>query len=233
MESGGWREKSMSICNLRIFSPKSSHFPDAFAIVPDLRANVWRAFPFWDLFGNWPWTSHVPEVSAALWEAFLVWLGVFFNVPQIALHGSHVVCYLAFYRHKPLERGKCPYQPTPSRKEQASGTSNSGCWGTNLKPFLGHQKLPPITLIHLLSLLFFFFHWLHWVFLVTLCSSLQLMGSRAHSSVVVACRLSCPAACGILAPWSGVEPTSPALEGEFLTTGPPGKSLIYLLWQDR
>ena len=30
---------------------------------------------------------------------------------------------------------------------------------------------------------------------------------------------------GILAPWSGIEPASPALEGEVLTTGLPGKSL--------
>ena len=32
-------------------------------------------------------------------------------------------------------------------------------------------------------------------------------------------------ACGILAPLLGIEPTLPALEGEVLTTGPPGKSL--------
>ena len=32
-------------------------------------------------------------------------------------------------------------------------------------------------------------------------------------------------ACGVLAPRPGVEPTRPALEGEVLTTGPPGKSL--------
>ena len=31
-------------------------------------------------------------------------------------------------------------------------------------------------------------------------------------------------ACGILAPWPGIEPALPALEGEVLTTGPPGKS---------
>ena len=37
-------------------------------------------------------------------------------------------------------------------------------------------------------------------------------------------RLSCPAACGILVPWPGIEPTSPALQSRFLTTGPPGKS---------
>ena len=31
-------------------------------------------------------------------------------------------------------------------------------------------------------------------------------------------------ACGILAPWPGIEPAPPPLEGEVLTTGPPGKS---------
>ena len=29
--------------------------------------------------------------------------------------------------------------------------------------------------------------------------------------------------CGILTPWPGIKPTPPALEGEVLTTGPPGK----------
>ena len=32
-------------------------------------------------------------------------------------------------------------------------------------------------------------------------------------------------ACGALVPWSGIEPASSALQGEFLTTGPPAKSL--------
>ena len=32
-------------------------------------------------------------------------------------------------------------------------------------------------------------------------------------------------ACGILAPQPGIKPTSSALEGEVLTTGPPGKPL--------
>ena len=31
-------------------------------------------------------------------------------------------------------------------------------------------------------------------------------------------------ACGILAPWPGIEPIPPALEGKVLATGPPGKS---------
>ena len=41
-------------------------------------------------------------------------------------------------------------------------------------------------------------------------------------------------ACGILAPWRGMEPTLSALEGKVSTTGPPGKSLNQvpspLLW---
>ena len=31
-------------------------------------------------------------------------------------------------------------------------------------------------------------------------------------------------ACGILAPWPGIEPGLPTLEGGVLSTGPPGKS---------
>ena len=34
---------------------------------------------------------------------------------------------------------------------------------------------------------------------------------------------------GISVPRPGIEPTSPALEGGFLTTGPPGKSLEILI----
>ena len=47
---------------------------------------------------------------------------------------------------------------------------------------------------------------------------------RRMSSVVVPRGLSCPTACGILVPRPGIEPASPALEGMFFTTGPPGKS---------
>ena len=47
-------------------------------------------------------------------------------------------------------------------------------------------------------------------------------------SVVVACRLSCFMTCGILLPQPGIEPTFPALQGGFLTTGPPGKSPVEL-----
>ena len=36
--------------------------------------------------------------------------------------------------------------------------------------------------------------------------------------------LCCSAACGILVPRPGLEPVSPALQGGFVTTGPPVKS---------
>ena len=34
--------------------------------------------------------------------------------------------------------------------------------------------------------------------------------------------------CVTLAPWPGIEPTLSILEGEVLTTGPPGNSLSFL-----
>ena len=45
-------------------------------------------------------------------------------------------------------------------------------------------------------------------------------------SLVAGYSLSCPTACGILVPLPRIEPASPALEGEFLTTEPSGKSLF-------
>ena len=47
--------------------------------------------------------------------------------------------------------------------------------------------------------------------------------SRAWASVVAAHGLRCPGACGIF-PDTGIEPVSPALVGQFLTTGPSVKS---------
>ena len=39
-------------------------------------------------------------------------------------------------------------------------------------------------------------------------------------------------ACGISAPWPGIEPTCHALEGKALTTGPPGKSPLSFSWDN-
>ena len=58
-----------------------------------------------------------------------------------------------------------------------------------------------------------------------LLSSCGTQALECAGSVVVVRGLSCPAtAYGILVPRTGIEPVSPALEGRFLTTGPPGKS---------
>ena len=47
----------------------------------------------------------------------------------------------------------------------------------------------------------------------------------AQASVVAVNRFSRSTECKVLVPRPGIEPTSPALQGGFLTTGPPGKSL--------
>ena len=51
------------------------------------------------------------------------------------------------------------------------------------------------------------------------------------ASVVMAHGLSCPDACGILVPRPGIEPTSPALAGGFITTGPPASVLMTAFMQ--
>ena len=45
-----------------------------------------------------------------------------------------------------------------------------------------------------------------------------------HDLSIMVRRLSWPAECRILVPQPGIEPMSPALQGTYLTTGPPGKS---------
>ena len=56
------------------------------------------------------------------------------------------------------------------------------------------------------------------------------MGSRAR--VLSSCGMQAylPAACGILVYKPGIKPVSLALEGGFLTTGPPRKSLYFILF---
>ena len=80
-----------------------------------------------------------------------------------------------------------------------------------------------------------FLSWLHWgthalwhgTQLVSSCGSwapeLRLSSCGVADSLVLGLRLSCPEACGILVPQPRIKPASPALEGGFLTTGPPGK----------
>ena len=49
------------------------------------------------------------------------------------------------------------------------------------------------------------------------------------SSCATRAQLSCSVACSILIPQAGVEPESPALQSESLTTGPAGKSQLPLV----
>ena len=91
-----------------------------------------------------------------------------------------------------------------------------------------------VTFISFSFLSFFLFIWLHQVLVAAckifiasrglLCSSCGARALECTGSVAVARRLSCLTARGILVPRPGIEPVSPALEGGFLTTGPPGKS---------
>ena len=48
-------------------------------------------------------------------------------------------------------------------------------------------------------------------------------GLQSAGSVIVVLGLSCSVACRILVSQPGIGPTSPAQQGEFLNTGPPGK----------
>ena len=68
-------------------------------------------------------------------------------------------------------------------------------------------------------------------FLISFFYILAALGlySSTWTSLVAVFRLICPTACGILVPRSGIEHTSPVLEGRFSTTGPAGKSPLQIL----
>ena len=69
---------------------------------------------------------------------------------------------------------------------------------------------------------FYLLAWLHRVLVAahgTFVASLQHM-----DSLVVVPGLSCSMVCGILDPQPGIEPASAALQGGFVTSGPPRKS---------
>ena len=62
----------------------------------------------------------------------------------------------------------------------------------------------------------------HRIFHCAVWASLQL----CVVSLLVAPRHRCPVACGIWVPQLWIKPVSRVLEGEFFTTGPPGKSKL-------
>ena len=64
---------------------------------------------------------------------------------------------------------------------------------------------------------------MHWGFIAVY----GLLAVVYGLSLAAAWGFSCPAACGILVPQLRIKPASPALEGRFLTNGPPGKSLSF------
>ena len=96
-----------------------------------------------------------------------------------------------------------------SRMEEEELIVNQGMW--NPTPDLRRRGFFPFCL----------FVW----FFVVVLATLGFCCSSWASLVVVLEGLFCPMACGILVSQSGIKPAPPALEGRFLTTGPPGKSL--------
>ena len=73
--------------------------------------------------------------------------------------------------------------------------------------------------------IFFFWKLLFILAVLGLYCAVQAFSS-SRAPVLATFGLSCSVACRILAPWPGMERAFHALEGRFLTTGPPGKSPV-------
>ena len=113
-------------------------------------------------------------------------------------------------------------------------------WEGILMLFPQSQMVTRANWVQTLSQVFFSFLKLCWLFDVVQGAILQWqcagcslgwlllwsIGFRVQGhmdSALVVHRFSCPETCRILVPGPGIEPMSPALQGEFLTTGAPGK----------
>ena len=71
-----------------------------------------------------------------------------------------------------------------------------------------------------------FYFWLHLICGTQDCHCIvQELLLQCTDYTFVANRLQCAVGCGILVPRPGIKPTSSALQGRFLTTGPPRKYL--------
>ena len=95
--------------------------------------------------------------------------------------------------------------------------------------FLIHKRgliIPPLNVLWAYSVFsmkesFFLSHKISTLYFYFGCTGSLLQHSSSslqHTGLVTV-------VCGILVPWLGVKPVSPVLEGRFLTTGPPGKTL--------
>ena len=73
---------------------------------------------------------------------------------------------------------------------------------------------------------YLYFIWLYRLFIVACRLSLVAAHGLSSCNLLGLC---CSEAYGILVPQLEIKLTSPVLEGGFLTTGPPGKSLKYIL----
>ena len=96
-------------------------------------------------------------------------------------------------------------------------------------PFL---NLAPLNLQMLFSLYCeILFTWAPIIFLLLLKSLLNLLQYRFYF-ILLFWVFFFWEACGNPAPWPGIEPPTPALEGKILMTGPPGKSCQVFLFME-
>ena len=112
--------------------------------------------------------------------------------------------------------------PWSSRPVEVDGNQiktfieNNQCYTT--REIANIFKIPKSSIENHLHQLGYVLFWLHWVLVVFHCIILDLV-LWCMDSLIVVLRLSSSVACGILVPWPGIKPVSPALQGGFVTTG--------------
>ena len=160
-------------------------------------------------------------------------------LPYIKMNPPQVYMCSPFWTPLPLPS---PYHPSGSSQCTSPKhpilwisvflNAQTWCFLGTLSSFLGERFLWLFVLVLFLKKYLFVYlvasglHCVVWVLSLRCMDSLVVAHvHQSWGSVVRAHGLSCSAACGILVPRPGIKPTSPALQGRFLTTGPPPEYL--------
>ena len=94
------------------------------------------------------------------------------------------------------------------------------CWASREAPFW-------LSIIFCINFMFILKYSFIYLIALRLSCAMRDLSLQCTSSVAMVHGLSCTPAGGILVHPRGIEAMSPALQGGFLTTGAPGKSLEY------
>ena len=167
-----------------------------------------------------------------IFSSTTIWKHHFFcSQPSLGFPGGsdgNKICLRCGFRFDPgsiagLWRSHGEWNGNPLQDSCLENSMNRGAWWATAHAAKSQTRLRTHMCVHTHTHV----HSHTQVFVAALRISVMSCGIfllLRTDSLVVAWGLSYSLECGILVPWPGIQPVSPALQGGFLTPGPRGKS---------